>query len=80
MRRILLVTAAAGAIIGITSAFAVAMPATGAAGIAKAGKQVETVVTIKTKKKPASTAPCPTDQERSTRTGLCRPASSQRNG
>jgi hypothetical protein len=75
MRTIVLSMVAAVALVSVASLAAAAMPAIGAAAIAQIGRQVDPVITVKTKKK--ATAPCPTDQVRSNRTGFCRPSNSQ---
>jgi hypothetical protein len=81
MRPIVLSVVAAVAMLSVSSLVASAMPADGSA-IARIGQQIDPVISVKTKKKPkatpaASKAPCPADQERSNRTGQCRPARSQ---
>ena len=75
MRTIVLSIVAAVGLVSLASLAAPAMPADGAAAIARIGQQVDPVIAVKTKKK--ATAPCPTDQVRSNRTGFCRPSSSQ---
>jgi len=80
VRPIVLSVVAAVAMLSASSLVASAMPADGSA-IARIGQQIDPVISVKTKKPkttPApSSAPCPTDQERSNRTGQCRPARSQ---
>jgi hypothetical protein len=57
--------------------------AAGGAAIGRIGQQAAPVINVATKKKKASAAsqanaPCPPDQERSNRTGNCRPLKSER--
>jgi hypothetical protein len=75
MKTMILAAVAAAGMLSVASLTASAMPIDGAA-IARIGQQVDPTVNVKTKKK-ISTAPCPADQERSNKTGYCRPTKSQ---
>jgi len=81
MRTIALATVAAAGMLLASSLPLLAIPADGGA-IARLGQQVDPVINVKTKKPKATPAanpaPCPPDQERSNRTGKCRPARSQK--
>jgi hypothetical protein len=88
MKTMILAAVAAAGILSVASLTATAMPVDGAA-IARIGQQVDPTVTVATKKKkhktttsttaPAkNTEPCPTNQERSNRTGFCIPAHGDR--
>jgi hypothetical protein len=82
MRTIVLAMVVAAGIPLVIASPASAMPVDGAA-IARIGQQVAPVINVATKKKKApaasqANAPCPADQERSNRTGNCRPLKSER--
>jgi hypothetical protein len=53
-----------------------AAPAGGAA-IVRIGQQVDTVINVAAKKKTAAAKACPEGQQLSTRTGKCRPPTSE---
>jgi hypothetical protein len=75
MRTIVLTVLAAVGILSGGSLAASALPID-AASIGRLSQQAEPMIRVKVRKRFA-TAPCPTDQERSNRTGQCRPARSQ---
>ena len=78
MRAVVLSTSIAFGLLLGSPMVASAAPADGSS-IARLGQQLDPVINVKAKKTKttASVAPCPADQERSNRTGNCRPARSQ---
>jgi hypothetical protein len=81
MRTILLAIVVVAGIPLVAASRASAVPAEGAA-IAGIGQQVDPVINVATKKSKKAQAQakpaCPADQERSNRTGNCRPTRSER--
>jgi hypothetical protein len=81
MRTALLAMVMAAGIPLVAASQAFAIPAAGAA-IVGIGQQVDPVINVATKKskkaQAQAKAPCPADQERSNRTGACRPVRSER--
>jgi hypothetical protein len=78
MKRTLLALVAASAVSLTLASHASATPADGGA-IARIGHQVDPAISVATKKKKTATAAksCPEGQELSTRTGKCRPPTSE---
>jgi hypothetical protein len=67
----------AASVVSLTLALhASAMPADGAA-IGRIGHQVDPAINVATKKKKTAAKTCPEGQEISTRTGKCRPPTSE---
>jgi hypothetical protein len=76
MKMTLLAVVAAAAVSLTVTSHASATPADGAA-IARIGHQVDSAINVATKKKKTAAAKCPEGQEISSRTGKCRPPTSE---
>jgi hypothetical protein len=76
MKMTLLVLVAASVVSLNLASHASATPADGAA-IARIGHQVDPAINVATKKKKTAAKSCPVGQEISTRTGKCRPPTSE---